>query len=75
MDHIHLAIKVSKPKVNLAYRLLVAIPANVINQSKPIHDKDYTRDGVTRYGVVSCTFTRRFLPSYYHCARIIITER
>jgi hypothetical protein len=36
MDHIHLAIKVSKPKVNLAYRLLVAVPANVINQSKPI---------------------------------------
>jgi hypothetical protein len=36
MDHIHLAIEVSKPKVNLAYRLLVAVPANVINQSKPI---------------------------------------
>jgi hypothetical protein len=36
MDHIHLAIKVSKPKVTLAYRLLVAVPADVINQSKPI---------------------------------------
>jgi hypothetical protein len=35
MDHIHLAIKVSKPMVNLAYRLLVAVPTNVINQSKP----------------------------------------
>jgi hypothetical protein len=34
MDHIHLAIKVSKPKVNLAYRLLVAVLAKVIN--KPI---------------------------------------
>jgi hypothetical protein len=36
MDHIHLAIKVSKPKVNLAYRLLIAFLAKVINQSKPI---------------------------------------
>jgi adenosylmethionine-8-amino-7-oxononanoate aminotransferase len=27
MDHIHLAIKVSKPKVNIAHRLLVAVPA------------------------------------------------
>jgi hypothetical protein len=36
MDHIHLDIKVNKPKVNLAYRLLVAVPSNVINQSKPI---------------------------------------
>jgi hypothetical protein len=36
MDHIHIATKVSKPKVNLAYHLLVAVPANVINQSKPI---------------------------------------
>jgi hypothetical protein len=36
MDHIQLAIKVSKPKVNLAYRLLVAVLANVINQSKLI---------------------------------------
>jgi hypothetical protein len=34
MDHIHLAIKAREPKVNLAYLLLVAIPANVIN--KPI---------------------------------------
>jgi hypothetical protein len=31
MDHIHLAIKVSNPKVNLAYRLLVAVPAKVTN--------------------------------------------
>jgi hypothetical protein len=36
MDHIHLAIKVRKPKVNLAYPLLVAVPVKVINQSKPI---------------------------------------
>jgi hypothetical protein len=36
MDHIHLAIKVSKPKVNLANRLLVAVLAKVINQSKPL---------------------------------------
>jgi hypothetical protein len=36
MDHIHLAIKVSKPKVNIAYRLLVTVPAKEINQSKPI---------------------------------------
>jgi hypothetical protein len=36
MDHIHLAIKVSIPKLNLAYGLLVAVPAKVINQSKPI---------------------------------------
>jgi hypothetical protein len=36
MDHIDLAIKVSKPKVNLAYCPLVAVPAKVINQSKPI---------------------------------------
>jgi hypothetical protein len=36
MDRIHLAIKVSKPKVNLAYHLLVVISAKVINQSKPI---------------------------------------
>jgi hypothetical protein len=34
MDHIHLAIKVSKLKVTLAYRLLVAVPAKVTNQSK-----------------------------------------
>jgi hypothetical protein len=31
IDHIHLALKVS-----LAYHLLVAIPAKVANQSKPI---------------------------------------
>jgi hypothetical protein len=36
MDHIYLAIKVSKPKVTLAYHVLVAIPAKVTNQSKPI---------------------------------------
>jgi hypothetical protein len=36
MDHIHLAIKISKPKVKLDYRLLVAVPAKVINQFKPI---------------------------------------
>jgi hypothetical protein len=36
MDHIHLDIKVSKPKVNLTYRLLIAVVAMVINQSKPI---------------------------------------
>jgi hypothetical protein len=36
MDHIHLDIKVNEPRVNLAYCLLVAVPAKVINQSKPI---------------------------------------
>jgi hypothetical protein len=35
MDHIHLAIKVSKPKVTLAYHL-VAAPATMTNQSNPI---------------------------------------
>jgi hypothetical protein len=35
MDHIQLAIKVSIQKVSLAYRLLVDVPANVTNQSKP----------------------------------------
>jgi hypothetical protein len=51
MDHIHLAIKVSKPKATLAYRLLVAAPATMTNQSN-LYDKEYTRYGVTRYGVV-----------------------
>jgi hypothetical protein len=36
MDLIHLAIKVSTQKVTLAYHLLVAVLAKVINQSKPI---------------------------------------
>jgi hypothetical protein len=36
MDHIHLTIKVSKPKVNLAYHLFIAVQAKVLNQSKPI---------------------------------------
>jgi hypothetical protein len=36
MDHIHLVIKVSIQKVSLAYRLLVAVPVKVTNQSKPI---------------------------------------
>jgi hypothetical protein len=36
MDHIQLAIKVSIKKVSLAYYLLVAVPAKVANQSKPI---------------------------------------
>jgi hypothetical protein len=36
MDHIHLAIKVSKLKVTLAYRLLVTTPATMTNQSNPI---------------------------------------
>jgi hypothetical protein len=36
MDHIHLAIKVSKSKVTLAYRLLVATPAMMTDQSNPI---------------------------------------
>jgi hypothetical protein len=36
MDHIHLAIKGKHQKVTLAYGLLVAIPAKVINQSKTI---------------------------------------
>jgi hypothetical protein len=61
MDHIHLAIKVSIQKVSQAYRLLVAVPAKVTNQSNLCYDKEYTRYGVTRYGVVQCTFIRRFL--------------
>jgi hypothetical protein len=31
MDHIHLAIKVSVPKVSLAYRIPIAIPSKVTN--------------------------------------------
>jgi hypothetical protein len=61
MDLIHLAIKVSKPKVTLAYRLLVAAPATMRYQSNLCYDKEYTRYGVTWYGVVRCTFIRRFL--------------
>jgi hypothetical protein len=47
-------------KVTLAYRFLVAVPAKVTNLNL-YYDKDYTRYEVTRYGVVRCTFTRRFL--------------
>jgi hypothetical protein len=36
MDHIHLALKVSIQKVSLAYRLFIAVPVKVINQSKPM---------------------------------------
>jgi hypothetical protein len=36
MDLIHLAVKVSKPKVTLAYRLLVTALATMTNQSNPI---------------------------------------
>jgi hypothetical protein len=36
MDLIHLAIKVSKPKVTLAYRLLVVVPTTMTNQSNLI---------------------------------------
>jgi hypothetical protein len=61
MGHIHLAIKVHKPKVNLAYRLLVAVPARLQTNLNLYYDKDYTQCGVTRYGVVWCTFTRYFL--------------
>jgi hypothetical protein len=61
MDLIHLAIKVSKPKVTLAYHLLVAAPATMTNQSNLCYDKKYTRYGVTQYGEVRCTFIRRFL--------------
>jgi hypothetical protein len=61
MDLIHLAIKVSKLKVTLAYRLLVAGPATMTNQSNLGYDKEYNRYGVTRYGVVWCMFIRRFL--------------
>jgi hypothetical protein len=52
MGHIHLAIKVHKPKVNLAYRLLVAVPARLQTNLNLYYDKDYTQYGVTRYGVV-----------------------
>jgi hypothetical protein len=61
MDHIHLAIKVSIQRGNLAYRLLVAAPATMTNQSNLCCDKEYTRYGVTRYGVVPYTFIRHFL--------------
>jgi hypothetical protein len=61
MDLIHLAIKVSKPKATLAYRLLVAAPATMTNQFNLCYDKEYTLYGVTRYGVVRCTFIHRFL--------------
>jgi hypothetical protein len=47
MDPIHLAIKLSKPKVTLAYRLLVAAPATMRYQSNICYDKEYTRYGVT----------------------------
>jgi hypothetical protein len=52
MDLIHLAKHVSKPKATLAYRLLVAAPATITNQSNLCYDKEYTRYGITRYGVV-----------------------
>jgi hypothetical protein len=42
MDHIHLATKVSKPKVTLAYRLLVAAPATMTNQSNVEGTNDLT---------------------------------
>jgi hypothetical protein len=61
MDHIHLAIKASKPKATLTYRLLVAAPATMTNQSNLCYDKEYTRYGVTQYGVVQCMFIRHFL--------------
>jgi hypothetical protein len=52
MDLIDLAIKVSKPNVTLAYRLLVVAPAVMTNQSNLYYDKKYTRYRVTQYGVV-----------------------
>jgi hypothetical protein len=61
MDLIHLAIKVSKPKVTLVYHLLVAAMTTMTNQSNLCYDKEYTRYGVTQYGVIRCTFIRRFL--------------
>jgi hypothetical protein len=61
MDLIHLAIKVSKPKAILAYRLLVAAPATMANQSNLCYDKEYTRYGVTQYAVGRCMFIHRFL--------------
>jgi hypothetical protein len=48
MDLIHLATKVRKPKVTLAYRLLVAAPVMMTNQSNLCYNKEYTRYGVTR---------------------------
>jgi hypothetical protein len=61
MDLIHLAIKVSKPKITLAYRFLVAAPAMMTNQSNLCYDKKYNRYEVTWYGVLRCTYIRRFL--------------
>jgi hypothetical protein len=76
MDHIHLAIKVSKPKVNLACRLLFVVPAKVVNQSKPI----------LWWGLHSIwsnpiwsgpmhVHSPLSPPSYCHYARIFNTER
>jgi hypothetical protein len=61
MDHIHLALKVSKPKVTLV--IIFLLPLRPWWQTNLIlyYDKEYTRYGVTRYGVVRYTFIRRFL--------------
>jgi hypothetical protein len=48
--------KYKRQRVTLAYRLFVAVPAKVTDQSKPI-----LRYGVTRYGVVRYTFICRIL--------------
>jgi hypothetical protein len=52
MEHIHLAIKVSIQNVSLAYRLLVVVPAKWQTNLNLYYDKEYTRYGVTRYGVI-----------------------
>jgi hypothetical protein len=58
---IHLAIKVSRLRVTLAYRLLVAAPARWQTNLILYYDKEYTRYGVARYGVVWYTFIRCFV--------------
>jgi hypothetical protein len=42
MDHINLVVKVSKPRITLAYRLLVAAPATMTNQSNVEGTNDLT---------------------------------
>jgi hypothetical protein len=61
MDLIHLAIKVSKPKATLAYRLFVSASTTMTNQSNLCYDKEYTQYRVALYGVVRYTFICCFL--------------
>jgi hypothetical protein len=75
MDLIHLAIKVSKPKATLAYRLFVAAPTMMTNQSNLCYDKEYTRYEVTRYGVVRCAFITERQPRSVHYNDVSARDR